>query len=327
MSERGVLERILPRLRGASALLGPGDDAALVAAPDGRFVFSVDTVVQDQDFRLRWPNGRVGTGYDVGWKSAAQNLSDINAMGADATSAVISLTLPPETAVAWVEDFADGFSAAVAGLGATRCSIVGGDLGRGREISATTAVTGDLGGRAPVLRSGARPGDVLAVCGRLGAAAAGLALLESGTGSGTLGDAARGLVELQCRPRPPLGSGPSAAASGATAMMDLSDGLERDAPRMARASGVDFDLSAAALAPFAEALAPAASVLAGDPLRWVLQGGEDFALLATFPGTSPLPEGFVAIGATTAGDGAVTLDGSPVEDGGWDHFLPTPRPS
>lgn len=110
-------------------------------------------------------------------------------------------------------------------------------------------------------------------------------------------------------------------------MMDLSDGLERDAPRMARASGVDFDLSAAALAPFAEALAPAASVLAGDPLRWVLQGGEDFALLATFPGTSPLPEGFVAIGATTAGDGAVTLDGSPVEDGGWDHFLPTPRPS
>ena len=95
-----------------------GDDAAVVAAPDGRFVVSMDTLVADQDFRLEWPNGYRTTGFDVGWKSAAQNLSDINAMGAVATALVISLTLPPDTPVAWVESLADGYSAAVRRLGA-----------------------------------------------------------------------------------------------------------------------------------------------------------------------------------------------------------------
>ncbi|MGJ9402567.1 thiamine-phosphate kinase [Arthrobacter sp. KK5.5] len=320
MTERGLLARILPRLSGARVEVGPGDDAALVEAPDGRFVFSIDTVVQDQDFRLLWPNGSVGSGYDVGWKSAAQNLSDINAMGAVTTSAVISLTLPSDTPVDWVEGFADGFSAAVAALGAHRCAIVGGDLGRGRELSATAAVTGDLGGHAPVLRSGARPGNVLAVCGRLGAAAAGLALLESALPQAELEGRHRRLIDLQLRPRPPLEAGPLAAAGGATAMMDLSDGLARDAPRMARASGVDLQLDVAALALHAEELGPTGRLLQTDPFGWVVHGGEDFALLATFPAAIHLPVGFSAIGSTASGHGEVRIGGTVIGEAGWDHF-------
>src|SRR6476620_12775576 len=126
MSESGLLARIFPRLEmggGSATLLGPGDDAALVAAPDGRTLISIDTQVQDQDFRLLWPNGYRTTGYDVGWKAAAQNLSDINAMGATATSMVVSLTMPPDTPVGWVGDLADGLTAAISKLGADACSV------------------------------------------------------------------------------------------------------------------------------------------------------------------------------------------------------------
>ena len=322
LGESGLLARILPRLRGARSLLGPGDDAALIAAPEGRFVFSIDTLVQDQDFRLHWASGHSSSGFDVGWKSAAQNLSDINAMGAVATAALISLTLPHNTPVAWVVDLADGFSAAVRELGAERCSIAGGDLGRGREISITAAVTGDLAGAAPVVRSGARPGDVVAVCGILGAGAAGLALLESTRGPDDWSEREAGLVLLQARPRPPLAAGPAAAAAGATAMMDLSDGLGRDGARLAAASGAALALESAGLAADALALDQVASDLGVEAMAWVLGGGEDHGLLATFGPDAELPGGFRKIGLVVAGPtGACTIDGAPLDAFlGYDHF-------
>jgi thiamine-monophosphate kinase len=337
LGEAGLLARILPRLVGAPALLGPGDDAALIAAPDGRFVVSVDTLVQDQDFRLEWPNGYRTTGFDVGWKSAAQNLSDINAMGAVATALVISLTLPAHTPVAWVESLADGYAAAVRTLGADRCALAGGDLGTGSELAVTAAATGSLEGRAAVVRSGARPGDTLAVCGVLGAAAAGLALLESRMPYAQLGEAERALVARQARPLPPLAAGPAAARAGASAMLDLSDGLVRDAGRMAAASGAAVGLEAAALAEDAAALAAAGTATGVPPLLWVLTGGEDHGLLAAFPPGTPLPEGFRRVG--TVMDAAVTeaagspppvcVDGRPAAEAlarlrgqrpGYDHF-------
>lgn len=323
LDERGLLQRIFPRLGTAPAGMvpvGPGDDAAVVAAPDGRIAVSIDTLVQDHDFRLLWPGGYRTTGFDVGWKCAAQNLSDINAMGAEATSLVVSLTLPGSTEVAWVEDLADGLRTALAGLGAPNCAVVGGDLGKGPALVVTAAVTGDLGGRAPVLRSGARAGDVLAVTGFPGRAAAGLALLESRHAYADLPAPLKELAAAQSRPEPPLALGPLAARAGAHAMMDVSDGLVRDAGRLARASGVGIELDPGALLPFARPLAGAAELTRADPLGWVLGGGEDHGLLAAFgPGTA-LPAGFTAVGRVHDGGGEVTVGGAAPDAVGWDHF-------
>lgn len=317
LSESSLLARLFPRFDAGTALLGPGDDAAVIAAPDARTVISIDTLVQDQDFRLAWASGYGSTGFDVGWKSAAQNLSDINAMGAVPTALVVSLTLPESTPVSWVEALADGFSAAIRELGAARCSVVGGDLGRGNAIVVTAAVTGDLEGRNPLLRSTARAGNRVAVGGVLGHAAAGLALLEDARTE--LPAELRQFVERQSRPWPPLALGPVAALSGATAMMDISDGLVRDGGRIAAASGVHIDYDGAALARFAELLAAAAERVGADPLDWVLGGGEDHGLLACFAEGAPLPEGFTVVGRVLDGDG-VTVDGLPPGAQGWDHF-------
>ncbi|MFK0005875.1 thiamine-phosphate kinase [Paenarthrobacter sp. NPDC090520] len=325
VSESQLLSRIFPRLNtSASILLGPGDDAAMVAAPDGRTLISIDTQTQDQDFRLAWNSGYRTTGFDVGWKAAAQNLSDINAMGGQATSLVVSLTMPPATPVAWVEDFADGLTAAIVALGAPDCSVSGGDLGRGREIAVTVAVVGSLGGLEPVLRSGARAGDVVAVAGTLGRAAAGLALLESHVPVTEWTAEQRSLADSQCRPTPPLAAGPLAARAGATAMMDISDGLMRDAGRLAAASNAVFDFDPVALKGYAAALEPVAALLGQDPMPWVVGGGEDHGLLATFPADIQLPDGFTAIGSVQAvagsqGDG-VRIAGQAADTVGWDHF-------
>jgi len=325
LSETELLARIFPRLNhSSSVLLGPGDDAALVSAPDGRTLISIDTQTQDQDFRLEWNNGYRTTGFDVGWKSAAQNLSDINAMGGRATSLVVSLTMPPGTSVEWVERFADGLTAGIIGLGAADCSVAGGDLGRGREIAVTVAVVGTLDGLPPVLRSGSSPGDTLALAGTVGRAAAGLALLESAVPADTLTAEQQQLMDSQSRPTPPLAAGPAAARAGATAMLDVSDGLVRDGGRLAAASGVVLDFDPAALKPLAEALRPASDLLRADPMAWVLGGGEDHGLLATFPAGVQLPAGFTAIGSVQALGSTtlpgVTIAGHAAGTGGWDHF-------
>ncbi|MHA7238475.1 thiamine-phosphate kinase [Arthrobacter sp. TMS1-12-1] len=321
LSEAELLARIVPRLPvPEGVLLGPGDDAALLAANDGRTVLSIDTLVEDHDFRLLRPNGHRTTGYDVGWKCAAQNLSDINAMGGRATALVVSLTLPPTTPVEWVEALADGLTAAIRELGAAGCGVVGGDLGAGAQLVVTAAVTGTLDGRAPVLRSGAKAGHRVAVAGTLGRAAAGLALLEDGRPLEDVGPVGEELVAAQLRPRPPLAAGPAAAVVGASAMLDLSDGLLRDAGRIATASGVGLDLDPSALREYAAPLAETAALLGVDPMEWVLGGGEDHGLLATFPADGLLPAGFTAVGSVVPGKPLVTLASQAAALRGWDHF-------
>ncbi|MEV8144258.1 thiamine-phosphate kinase [Specibacter sp. NPDC078709] len=329
LSESELLARIFPRLHaGNTTLLGPGDDSAIIAAPDGRTVISIDTQVQDKDFRLLWPNGSTSSGYDVGWKAAAQNLSDINAMGAVATAMVVSLTLPRTTPVTWVEDFADGLSAAIVGLGAPQCSVAGGDLSGGSELVVTVAVTGSLEGLEPVLRSGAKRGDQVAVCGNMGVSAAGWALHESSIAVSEFTPAMAHAAGLFARPIPPLVAGPAAARAGATSMMDISDGLLRDATRIATASKVAVDLDSTVLAVMARELEETAVVLGKNALQWVLTGGEDHGLLSTFPAGRTLPEGFIAIGSIVsmeAAVAAVTIDGQNFEGVvsgalGWDHF-------
>jgi len=189
---------------------------------------------------------------------------------------------------------------------------------------------GDLAGRAPVLRSGARPGDLVAVAGRLGRAAAGLALLSAGRTEPAV------LVEAQRRPQPPYDAGPQAADLGATAMIDVSDGLLADLGHVAEASGVLIDVSSDRLAPGLALLAAARTVyggrtdggsppgqheaLAPQAIDWVLTGGEDHALVATFPPGTALPTRWTVIGEVRVGTG-VLVDGQPhTGPAGWDHF-------
>lgn len=323
IGESGILEVILPVLRNREPLIGPGDDAGALAVSGGEVLVSVDTIVQDQDFRLTWPSGAEHSAFDIGWKSAAQNLSDINAMGGRTTGVVISLSVPGSTQLSWVEEFARGFAAALQNLGSGQTAVLGGDLGRSAEISVTTTALGECE-HTKVLRSGANPGDVIGVAGQLGVAAAGLALLDSSNTEHFWGRALRRLVEGQCRPVPPLESGPRAAEAGATAMMDLSDGLIVDAQRLAAASSVRLEFHSAALAEFTERLEPAAVFLDEQSMQWVLYGGEDFALLATFPDEQSVPAEFSIIGTVVSArqTGArILIDGEEmVHPRGFDHF-------
>lgn len=309
LGESAVLRRIFPRLPdAASALLGPGDDAAVVAAPDGRFVVTTDTLVHGPDFRHAWSSP-----FQLGWKAAATNLADVAAMGARPTALVVALVAPASTPAAWLEQLADGLREACAAL-APGCGVVGGDLSVSEQLTIAVTAFGDLEGRAPVLRSGARAGDVVAVCGELGLAARGLELLFA-QGVDAVGEpdavAAASLrpaydreLDAQLAPHPPIGAGVVAALGGATAMMDVSDGLALDARRMAEASGVVVDLDAAAV---------------GSP--HALTGGEDHALLATFPADAALPPGFRAVGRVRAGGPELRVDGRVFEHrGGWDPY-------
>lgn len=304
IGEAAVLARIFPRLPAAAAqLLGPGDDAAIVAAPDGRVVVTTDTMIHGPDFRLAWSTPR-----ELGWKAAATNLSDIAAMGAWPTALVVALAAPADTEVAVLEGFADGLREACESL-APGCGVVGGDLSVSAVFTIAVTALGDLEGREPVLRSGARVGDVVAVSGPLGAAAEGLRLLfELGTADGIPDAAAAARLRAehpaalaaQFTPTPPIADGRAAALAGATSMLDLSDGLAIDARRLAAASGVALDLDIT------------------EPLELV--GGEDHSLLATFPSGATLPGGFRAIGRVVEGAGLLVC-GEPFEErGGWDPY-------
>jgi thiamine-monophosphate kinase len=313
LGEAGVLARIFPRLpESAATLLGPGDDAAVLRAPDGRFVVTTDTMIHGPDFRLAW-----STPHDLGWKAAATNLADIAAMGAVPTALVVAVAAPADTEVAVLEGIADGLRDACESL-APGCGVVGGDLSSSATLTIAVTAFGDLEGRDAVLRSGARAGDVVAVSGALDLAARGLELLfERAVDDTGDPDAARARavraefpaeVEAQLAPAPPLLDGPAAALAGATAMLDVSDGLAIDGRRIATASGVRLDIDSAAVE------SPAS-----------LTGGEAHALLATFPPEAVLPGGFRVIGRVIAGEG-LSVDGTPYDArGGWDPYVDAGR--
>jgi thiamine-monophosphate kinase len=307
VGEFGLIGRITRgRRHPESTLLGPGDDAALVAAPDGRVVASTDVLVQGVHFRLDWSSpGHVGR------KAIAVNLADIAAMGAKPTSVLIGLACPPETEASVIAELTDGMwdEAARAGVG-----IVGGDMVRADQLVISVTALGDLDGRPPVTRSGARPGDIVAVCGRLGWAAAGLAVLGRGFRSPV------GVVNAQRCPEPPYEAGPAAALAGATAMIDISDGLLADLGHIAVASKVGVDVESERLDVSAR-LREVGSALGSDPLRWMLTGGEDHALAATFPPFADLPEGWSRLGSVTMPGTGVTVDGKVYEHTvGWEHW-------
>jgi thiamine-monophosphate kinase len=305
VGEFGLVDAITSRFaQGERVLVGPGDDAALVAVPDRRVVVSTDLLVDTRHFRRDWADA-----VDIGHKAAAQNLSDVNAMGGRATALTVGLAAPADLSVAWVLELADGIAAEVALVGA---SVVGGDLTAADQVMIAVTVLGEVEGE-PVRRSGARAGDVVALAGRQGWAAGGLTVLTRGFRS------PRKLVDAYRRPAPPYAAGPQARAAGATAMIDVSDGLVADVGHLAAASGVAVDVETSAFE-LAEPLQAVGAALGVDPMQFVLGGGDDHALVATFPAGVPLPDGWMRIGSVAAGEG-VTVDGAAYEGRtGHTHF-------
>ena len=306
LGEFAVIQRVTrDRLQPAAVVLGPGDDAAVVSAGDRRTVVSTDMLVQDRHFRLDW-----STPHDVGRKAIAQNAADIEAMGGRATAFVVGFGAPADTPAAQVDALADGMWDEAEWIGA---GIVGGDLVSCPQWVLSVTVLGDLDDRAPVLRSGAKSGSTVAVAGELGRSAAGYALWDKGI------DGFDDLRSSHLVPQPPYGQGAAAAAAGAQAMIDVSDGLIADLRHVAEASGVGIDLSTAALAPDRDALAEAAAVVGADPWPWVLGGGEDHALVACFAG--PAPAGWRVIGRVLDGPARVLVDGEEWAGyAGWESF-------
>lgn len=306
VGEFGVIDQInADRRLPEAVVLGPGDDAAVIAAADGRIVVSTDMLVQDRHFRLDW-----STPHDIGRKAIAQNAADIEAMGATPTAFVVAFGAPPDTAAAAAKALSDGMWDEARRCGA---GIAGGDLVSAPQWVVSVTVLGDLGGRAPVRRNTARGGDIVAVVGDLGRSGAGYSLWLNGIRDHAV------LREQHLVPKPPYGQGRVAADAGATAMTDVSDGLLADLGHIATASGVLIEVSKEALGPDHDGLTEAAAVTGENAWDWVFGGGEDHALVATFPGAAPA--GWRVIGRVHDGAPAVLVDGQAWQgNAGWQSY-------
>jgi thiamine-monophosphate kinase len=291
-----------------------GDDAAvLTVTPGHRLVVTTDVLVEGLDF-----TAALSAPEDWGWKAVAVNCSDLAAMGAEPRWLVLALTAPEQTPVPTLERIYAGVGEACRRFG---IALVGGDVSAGPALSLAATALGEA--ERPVPRSGARPGDRLAVTGPLGAAAAGLLLLQSADPAAAelLGRYPR-LAAAHRRPEPALAMGLRLARAGAGAMIDVSDGLAGDVLHLAEASGVGVEIHDAAV-PLAPGVTEAAALLGRDPLELALGGGEDFVLAAALPRTTDLG-GVLDCGRFTAEVGTrvrVTASGPrPLTGLAWDHF-------
>lgn len=307
LGEAGVLARILPLFRGSPSLkLGPGDDCAVVRF-SGDVVVTTDTMIEGHDFRLDWHEPE-----ELGRKLVVTNLSDVVAMGARPVSLTLALACPDETPVAVLEGIARGMQAAIDEY-APGCSVAGGDLAHASELMCAVTALGQLEGQRAITRSGAQPGDQVAYAGELGLSGLGLAALFAH------GPVAREFapreVRAQLTPCSPLTSGLQAREHGATAMMDVSDGLSLDAARLGKASAVTIDFDS-------QALTAGFGVQDGVvvSLEALLRSGEDHGFLATFAPTVTLPEGFTRIGVVRERSGDLLVDGKERAVTGWDPF-------
>ena len=286
-----------------------GDDAAVLAAPEGWILFTIDSAVAGvhADLSLVGPA-------DVGWKAVARGVSDVAAMGGSPWRAVVAVSGPQGTDV---ERLYNGIGEASAAFG---CPVVGGDLSSAEQLIVTVAVTGVVapGEPGPVLRSGARAGDRVWVTGALGRAAAGLRILRGSGPEGPDGDDAgrAAAISAHVRPQPRLAAGRTARRSGATAMIDVSDGFAIDAGRLAEASGVSLELVSVPVAP-------------GAGRDEALGGGDDYELVICTPEAVDLAVAFgtagvdapLEIGRCGPGPaGSVRVDGREIDRSGWRHW-------
>lgn len=316
LGEAGILEILqdcFQTMTTGEGVIGPGDDAAVIPAPQGSIVIATDAMNEGHHFLRTWPSGIRDNGYSTGWKLAAQNLSDMNAMGAVPSAISISLAMPKSTPTTWVAHFGRGIATACRVLGAPQTVISGGDLTRADSIATAITATANLVAE-PVLRTAHEDvtGYRLIHTGNVGLSAAGFAVASQQHHTALIRDeihAVRGFL----RPRPPLEHGPKVAEAVA-AMMDVSDSILTDADRLASANGLHAHIDAGWTARKAVTLASIAQRYDADPQEWVLTGGEDYGLLAVLAPDRQIPEGWDVIGHLT------TEPQDRPEVTGWDHF-------
>lgn len=305
MGEFDLIDEITRDLwQGHDVLLGPGDDCAVVR-PDGDMVITTDALIEGVHFKRQWSPAEA-----VGRKTVAVNVSDVEAMGATPSSIVVTLALPKDIDPQWMREFTAGVRVECERAG---ISLVGGDMSSAPVICISGTAVGHLQGRLPLTRSGARVGDAVAYRGRLGLAGAGLATLSRGFQAPL--EAVR---EQQC-PAVPYGQGRVAARAGATSMMDVSDGLVQDLGHIAKASGVAIHIDTSLLE-LPDPVVRVALAMGRTGLSFVLTGGEDHALVGTFPSDAALPEGWRRIGTVRPGEGVLIDDAGFRGPAGWDHF-------
>jgi thiamine-monophosphate kinase len=298
-------------------LVDTGDDTAVWETGQARELFTTDTMVEGVHFTRETTPWR-----DLGWKSIASNVSDVASMGGLPTYALITLGLPPETEVDNLKELYSGMLELGNRFGV---AIVGGDMVRSPVVFITVSLTGVMNGE-PMLRTNARPSDLVAVTGFLGGSGAGLRLMQQFPQQS--GNAAEYLRTCHRHPLPAVSAGRLLADSGITTAMDVSDGLFDDLSKLSRASGVSARVCADQLPvnQFVRECFP------DDWLELALGGGEDYVLLFTGPkakveaAVTSLGEGAAVIGEIEEGEpGLITVVGASGEEislpaHGWDHF-------
>ena len=332
LSEDELIAAVSRLLSGGEpgVVVGLGDDAAVVEPGRGELVLTTDLLAEGVHFERGAISAR-----DLGAKAIAVNVSDIAAMAASPRYALVSLAVPGDVDAAWVMELVGGMRDACAEYA---LALVGGDTNRADLVVVSVAVVGEVAPGRALLRSGARVGDRIVVTGSLGAAAGGLTLsrMDGGRAAEALSQPwGRALVEALERPVARVGEAQVLARAGATAMMDLSDGLSTDLSRLCAASGAGARVDLASV-PVSEPLAAGAAMLGVDAPSLAVSGGEDYELVATIasegvpPAREELRSGFgvelTEVGEIVEGSGVVAVDRSgratPLEPGGWDHFAP-----
>lgn len=311
LGEAGLIALVTSHLpRPPAGELWSGDDTAAISARPGATLFTTDTMVEGEDFDLAYCSG-----FDLGWKAVAVNVSDVAAMGGRPAHAVATLALPPSTPVALADGIGRGLAAAARRWDV---AVVGGDVSAAPLVTLGVALLGEPAEWGPVRRDGARPGDALCVTGSVGGSWGGLELLRLG-----LGDRSPALVRRHLRPEARLDEGRALAGSGATAMIDLSDGFAVDLVRLMRASGTGcrVDPGAIPVDPALGVLVDLGIVREDQLLRGAILGGEDFELLAAVSHGAAAPG--TVVGEVTPGP-SLEIGGRDLEElgrsEGWDHL-------
>ena len=284
--------------------VGIGDDAAVIKSSNNKLVATVDMAVEDIHFSKKW-----STPFQIGAKLTTANLADIFAMGAVPKYLLVAAGINELNNSETVTELAKGIRSVADRFEVT---VIGGDLSKSEKMTLSITALGELSAQ-PILRSGARVGDLIYLSSLTGLSAAGLAILNREL------DRPRYVVEAHLNPKLVA---PDKLIKVATSMCDVSDGLVTDAAHLSYASNVNFNLSKDLISQAADFkdLAELAKELNEDVFDWILTGGEDHFFLATVDKENESNELGIQIGSVGKGEGKLLLDGVEVKKSGYQHF-------